>query len=36
MKIKAYQRFKRAYLDLPVNIQKKTDKQLSLPVTNNE
>ena len=30
MKIKAYKRFKEAYLDLPKNIQRKTDRQLSL------
>jgi len=34
MKIKAYQRFKKAYRELPQHIQVKTDKQLSILAEN--
>ena len=34
MKIKAYKRFERSYRELPENIKKKTDKQLSLLTDN--
>ena len=34
MRIKAYQKFRRLYRDLPYNIQKKTDKRLALLAEN--